>query len=146
MTMMWVGIGTAVVGAGSALIGSKRQADTAREAQGISQGQFAITNAQQQPFMQSGYGALSRMNTLLGLSPNRALPQSQPGQPNPNTPPPGMMLNGPNGPVRTPNYYTDIPPTQPGAQPRMANPRLHQLLQLRADHGDKQAEQMLGLI
>lgn len=69
--------------AGAALIGSAVQADAAgdaadtqragaREASGVSREMFDISNRQQQPFMQSGYGANSELSRLLGIAPQTA--------------------------------------------------------------------------
>jgi len=75
--------GSAVIGAGASYLGSKKQADASREAGGLNMDMFNTVNAQQQPFIRSGYGAMGRLNTLLGLNPNpRASPPQQfsPGQ------------------------------------------------------------------
>lgn len=75
-------IAAAIVG-GGALIGgivasqgaqsaANTQADAARNAQQISENQFNTINAQNAPYMQSGYGALSALNYGLGISPQTA--------------------------------------------------------------------------
>jgi hypothetical protein len=72
--------------AGAALVGSAVQADAAgdaadaqragaREASGVSREMFDISRGQQQPFMQSGYGANDTLSRLLGLPTNSASQQ-----------------------------------------------------------------------
>lgn len=84
--MSWVLVaigGSAVLGAGASYLGSKKQAQGAEKAGQINMDMFNVLNRQQQPYMQSGYGAMGRLNTLLGLNPNpRAVPPPQfsPGQ------------------------------------------------------------------
>lgn len=84
--MSWVLVaigGSAAIGAGASYLGSKKQAEGAERAGDINLGMFETVNRQQQPFMQSGYGAMGRLNTLLGLNRNpRATPPQQfaPGQ------------------------------------------------------------------
>lgn len=142
MTMLWVGVGTAVLGAGASIYGSNKQASAAKKAAALNQGQFGINNAQQQPYIQSGYGAMSKLNTLLGLSPN----------PNPRA----MMPTGPQAPQQA---YAPTPgggveqrigplPSQPPPmwnvpEHNMPNLPLRSILALRASHGDRQAQQML---
>jgi hypothetical protein len=75
--------GSAVLGAGASYLGSKKQAEGAERAQGINLDMFNVLNQQQQPFIRSSYGAMGKLNTLLGLNPNpRAAPPPQfsPGQ------------------------------------------------------------------
>lgn len=147
-----VGVGGAVVGAGASYAGSKKQAGAAKDAANLSMDQFRTLNAQQQPYIQSGYGALGKLNTLMGLSPNpnqRRMPQPvQGGQMNAQGAPPGTYTNGPYGmPGRIPQQ---IPYTgqqgQQGPQGGMPNLKLQQILQLRAMHGDTQAQEMLQRI
>lgn len=73
--MTWVAVaigGSAVVGAvGSGIAGHAAQ-QGAEAAANVNKDQFATTNAQQQPYMQSGYGALNKLNYLLGISPQTA--------------------------------------------------------------------------
>lgn len=68
--------GTALIGGVIASQGAKSAASTqagaARDAQQISENQFNTINAQNAPFMQSGYGALSALNYGLGISPQTA--------------------------------------------------------------------------
>jgi hypothetical protein len=60
-------IGAGVIGAGASIIGADKQAGAARDAAGLSMDQFNINNRQQQPFIQTGYAANSRLSHLLGL-------------------------------------------------------------------------------
>lgn len=70
-------IGT-VVGAGTSLVGAHAQKQGAEAAANLQKDQFQTINAQERPFIQSGYGALNRLNTLLGIkSPAQATPASQ---------------------------------------------------------------------
>src|SRR5687767_11923773 len=81
MSFLWVGIGTAALTAGSSIYGANKQAKGAEKAGAINMDMFNVLNRQQQPFMQSGYGATGRLNTLLGINPNpRArVPTTGPG-------------------------------------------------------------------
>lgn len=93
---------------------------------------FRLLNAQQQPFIQSGYGAMGKLNTLLGLGGRR---------------PAAPMSMAPPNPAYRPTPGGGVQPiAQMGPQassPKM-NPRLSQLLQLRAANGDTEAARMLG--
>lgn len=145
----WVAIaigGSALIGAGASYFGSKKQADASKAAAGISERQFDITNAQQQPFIQGGYGALSRINTLLGLN---ARPGGAPPMSAPMTMPSQAYRPTPGGGVQQMMQM----PTQgqprmfaggPGGDPYMnGSGRLNQILMLRAMHGDTEAARML---
>ena len=136
--MTWVAVavgGAALVGAGASYLGSKKQADAATNAANISQNQFGVTNAQQQPYIQSGYGALSRLNTLLGLSPNPNAQYSKDAVLPPQTPLyPGYDPTNPPRPIMT------------GDKTINSNPQLRQLLSIRADNGDPQAAQLLKMV
>lgn len=55
-----------IIGAGAAGSAADQQAAAARNAQGISQQQWNLTNTQEQPFREAGYGATSQLNYLLG--------------------------------------------------------------------------------
>lgn len=129
--MTWVAVavgGAALVGGAASYFGSKKQAEAATNAAQLNQSQFGVNNAQQQPYIQSGYGALSRLNTLMGLSPN------------------------PNAPIRDTNV--PMAPDLSAPQPVMAgpdksigtNPQLRQLLAIRAQNGDAQASQLLKMV
>ena len=153
MSMLWVGIGAAVVGGAAAYAGSKKQADAATHAANLNQDQFNINNAQQQPFIQSVYGALSKLNTLLGINPN-------PNSAQQTVAPGNMTVNGPrqllpaptqSAPSVNPNFDPSIPRavgmgygTSNGAN--SINPQLRQILSIRADNGDPQAKQLLGMM
>lgn len=135
MTMAWVAIGGAVLGAGASYLGSKKQADAAKQAAQISQGQYGITRSDQLPYMGAGYGALSKLNTLLGINPNpnapRLMPPDNPGY----APTPG-------GGVRP---IMQMPQQSQWNVPEagLGNLPLNRILMLRAQHGDTQAQQML---
>lgn len=75
--MTWVAIavgGAAVLGAGASYAGAKKQSGAAKDAANLQMQQFQTINQQQQPFIQGGYGAMSRLNTLLGLNPRPNTP------------------------------------------------------------------------
>lgn len=92
----------AAVTAGAGLIGgaisasgaesaAQTQANAANNAQQISQQEFNTITQQNAPFMQSGYGALSQLDYLLGIGPNPGAtaapgaPQAGVGAPQPST-------------------------------------------------------------
>ena len=97
---------------------------------------FNTLNRQQQPFIQSGYGAMSKLNTLLGLggsggsAPGGAAPMSPPSTYRPT---PGGGMQQVVGPASAPQ----------GIDQGM---RLKQLLALRAQNGDTEAARILGQI
>jgi hypothetical protein len=70
--MPWGIAAAAVVGAAGSAIAGHAQQQGAEAAANASKDQFNTTNAQQQPFIQSGYGALNRLNYLLGIGPQTA--------------------------------------------------------------------------
>lgn len=70
--MPWGIVGAAAIGAVGSAVGGHAQEQGAEAAANASKDQFNTTNAQQQPFIQSGYGALNRLNYLLGVSPQTA--------------------------------------------------------------------------
>lgn len=79
MPIGWVAAAGAVAGiAGSVLqsnaatSAAQTQAGAAENAQQISQNEFNTITAQNQPFLQSGYGALSALDYGLGISPQTA--------------------------------------------------------------------------
>lgn len=147
--MTWVAVavgGAAVIGAGASYAGASKQAKGAEKAGQINLDMFNTLNRQQQPFIQSGYGAAGRLNTLLGLNP-RQMPQSNvvpfPGN--------GGYRPTPGGGVQ-PIMQTGGGPTMQAGGPggsRVETPgggqnmRLAQILQLRAAHGDTRAASML---
>ncbi len=130
--------GAAVIGAGASYAGSKKQSDAAKKGSNIQLQMFDTLNAQQQPFIQSGYGAMGRLNTLLGLG-ARA--------------PVGGMPAAGGAPTMGNHMYRPTPAggvqemAAASAAPAMGqNMRLKQLLALRAAHGDTEAERILGAI
>ena len=140
MTMAWVAAGTAILGAGASIYGSKKQAQGAKNAAGINLGMFDTLNQQQQPYIQSGYGAMGRLNTLLGINPNPSY--QPPAAQNPAyriTPGGGVDQMLQVGPAQH-----DVFAGSPGGDPRGGgNVQLRQLLALRAAHGDRQAQAIL---
>jgi hypothetical protein len=142
----WVAVaigGSALVGAGASYLGSKKQADASKQAGALNMDMFNTLNRQQQPYIQSGYGAQGKLNTLLGINPNPGYrPPQQMAPPstgggNAYMPTPGggvqpIMQMGP--PQQGPNI--NIPERNQGSQ-------LRQLLALRAAHGDRSAAQLL---
>jgi hypothetical protein len=109
---------------------------------------FNTLNAQQQPFIQSGYGAMSRLNTLLGLGNGgngaggapSAMPRPNAGYaPTPN----GGMHQIVASP--SPDAAGMQPQGMPQGMPSMPqNMRLKQILALRAQNGDTEAQRILG--
>lgn len=79
MSMAWVAVGSAVLGAGASIYGANKQAKGAKDAAGMNMEMFRTLNAQQQPFIQSGYGAVGKLNTLLGIGRRPAANQSRYG-------------------------------------------------------------------
>jgi hypothetical protein len=142
MTMLWVGVGTAVLGAGASYLGSKKQADASKNAAGISQDQYTRTRADQIPYMQSGYGATSKLNTLLGINPNpSARPMPQMGYAPQN---PGYAIQPGGGINPIMQAGTQAPPHQWNVpEAGMGNLPLQRILMIRAQHGDTQAQAML---
>ena len=86
--------------------------------------QFRLLNQQQQPFIQSGYGAMGKLNTLLGIG-SRPRPQQQP-----------MPMGGLGGQQK----LSVGGPTRGGGNGMSS--RLAQLLALRAANGDTEAERI----
>lgn len=133
--------GASVLGAGASYLGSKKQADAAKNAANISQNQYGITRGDQLPYMGAGYGALSKLNTLLGINPNpnaqrlpSGYPPSNPGYaPTPDGGVRPIMQMGPQGPP----HQWNVPEANMGSLP------LNRILMIRAQHGDTQAQQML---
>ena len=141
MTMVWVGIGAAVLGAGASYAGSKKQADAAKKGANLQMSQFQTLNQQQQPYIQSGYSAQQKLNTLLGLGGG---PSGYGGP----TPSPNMQPQ-PANPGYRPTPGGGVQQiVQGGQQSQQGQPdqsmELRRILALRAAHGDTQAQQMLG--
>lgn len=137
--------GAAVLGAGASYAGSKKQSGASKAAANLNMDQFRITNQQQQPFIQSGYGAMSKLNTLLGLSPNpNAANAPRFSAPSASSGLPGMAYN-PNGSMdpRMQAGPAQPPPQWNVPEANMGNLRLRQILTLRAQNGDQQAQSML---
>lgn len=169
MSFVWVAVGTAAVGAGASIYGANKQAKASEKAGALNMDMFNTLNRQQQPFIQGGYGAMGRLNTLLGLN-----PRPQPAAPVMSTPmtAPTMDTSG-FGPMETMfarmmakrqgqssgNAY--MPTAGGGVQPIAQNSpnmfaggpagdpymnrnvRLNQILALRARNGDTQAADMM---
>lgn len=121
---------------------------------------FSTLNRQQQPFIQSGYGAMSRLNTLLGLSPRPRSPGMGAVAPGPwadaargamGMPGQGYMPT-PGGGVQPIMQVGDQGDRRmyaggPGGDPSMGGGGipLQRILMLRAMHGDTQAGRILGM-
>jgi hypothetical protein len=103
--------------------------------------------------MQSGYGAMSKLNTLLGVNPNPNAARLPPPAhapinpaytpPNPGyAPTPGggvhqIVQTDPHAPQAPPDVHWNIP------EANMGNLPLNRILMIRAQNGDRQAQQML---
>lgn len=98
---------------------------------------FNTLNQQQQPYIQSGYGAMSKLNTLLGIGGvpsgyRGSAPSAMPS----NT---GAYRPTPSGGMEqqvsmSPNF---------GAPPNAPNLPLKHILALRAQNGDTEAQRVL---
>jgi hypothetical protein len=123
--------GSAVLGAGASYLGSKKQAEGAERSAGLNMDMFRTLNQQQMPFMQGGYGAMGKLNTLLGLNPNPRASAPTP-QPPAFRPTPGggvepiMQLGTPQA-TPAPGHDVHIP--TPPRQAQVA--RMRELLRLR---------------
>ena len=136
--------GASVLGAGASYLGSKKQADASKAAAGINMEQYARTRADLLPYTQAGYGATSKLNTLLGINPN-------PNAPRMSTP----LLMPPANPGYAPTPEGGVHPImQIGAadptqhswnvpEAGMGNLPLNRILMIRAQNGDRQAQAML---
>ncbi len=136
--------GASVLGAGASYLGSKKQSDAAKNAAGISQDQYKLTRGDQLPYMGAGYGALSKLNTLLGINPNPNTPRMSsplvmpPGNPGyAPTPDGGVHSIAQVGPQPPPQHTWNVP------EAGMGNLPLNRILMLRAQNGDRQAQAML---
>ncbi len=99
--------------------------------------QFETLNRQQQPFIQSGYGAMNKLNTLLGIG----------GRPGGGGGGGAFLPNTPNaGQAYRPRPNGGMQQIVAGAQPRAmaGSARLKQILMLRAQNGDTEAARVLG--
>jgi hypothetical protein len=83
-------VGSALIGGSAAKKAAKTQSKAADRAAQLQQSQFEQTRQDQMPFLQSGVGAVNRLNELLGL-------ESQPAYQTTNAPPPrpssGFLAN-----------------------------------------------------
>jgi hypothetical protein len=147
--MTWVAVAAAVVGAGASYLGSKKQAGAATKGANMQMDQFNTLNRQQQPYIQSGYGAQAKLNTLLGLGGGPSgygggapMPSSQ-MQPQPANPGYRPTPGGGVQPIAQLGPQPSGMQAQ-GMQPQGQNMELRRILALRAAHGDTQAQQMLG--
>lgn len=131
--MTWVavavGVGSAVVGAGASYAGSKKQADASKKGAAGQMAMFNTLNAQQQPYIQAGYGATQKLNTLLGIGgmPSGAMAPSNGYRP--------TLGGGVQQQVAASPTY--------GAPPNAPNLPLKHILSLRAQHGDTEAQRIL---
>lgn len=139
--------GGALLTAGASYAGSKKQAGASKAAGQLNLGMFDTLNKQQQPYIQSGYGAMSKLNTLLGINPGAG------ARPMPTTPgatPPQAYAPTQGGGI-DPRMQVGPTPDQTGQPParwnvpeaNMPNLQLRNILNLRAQHGDRQAQYML---
>ncbi len=144
MTMLWIGVGATVLGAGASVYGANKQASASKQAAGMNMDMFNTLNAQQQPYMQSGYGALGKLNTLLGINSNPNVSRGTSMQ----LPAPAQSAWAPTqgggmdprmqmGPSQNPPHQWNVP------EANMPNLQLRSILALRANHGDRQAQMML---
>jgi hypothetical protein len=66
----WAMVGSAAIGAIGSNMAAGTQASGQQAAAGVQQHMFDTINSQEQPFMQAGYGATSRLSDLMGTSGN----------------------------------------------------------------------------
>lgn len=131
MPLGWASLVGAGLGAGASVYASNKQSGAARDAAKLNQNQFNTNLSQQQPFMQSGYGSLGRLNTLMGLG----------GAPRPDTP---QFMQGQNN--LQPGMMPNMQPQGMQSQGMSGQLPLRAMLQLRAQHGDTQAGHMLATL
>lgn len=129
-----VGVGGALIGGGAAYAGSKKQADAAKKGASTQLGMFNTLNAQQQSYIQSGYGATQKLNTLLGI-----------GGGTPSGPAGGSSMVSGSGYRPTPNggMQQVVAPGNYGAPSNATNLPLRHILSLRAQNGDTEAARVL---
>lgn len=149
--MTWVAIavgGAALVGGAVSYSNGQKQAAATKKAAQVTADAQSTNNANQQPFIQSGYGALSRLNTLLGINPapttsssGGAAASANPAAAQTVTPSSAMTIGGIGRGI------TPIANNKKTIQPIVgsSNPQLRQLLAIRAQNGDAQAKQLLGI-
>lgn len=135
--------GGALLTAGASYAGSKKQAGASKAAAGMNMDMFNTLNGQQQPYIQSGYGAMGKLNTLLGINPgagSRPMPMlPAPQQAYAPTQGGGVDPRMQVGPAQT----SPPPPRWNVPEANMPNLQLRNILNLRAQHGDRQAQYML---
>lgn len=68
--MPWGVVAGAAIGAIGSSMAAGTQADAQKQAAATQQGMFNTINSQEQPFMNAGYGATTRLSDLLGTSGN----------------------------------------------------------------------------
>lgn len=150
--MTWVAVavgGAALVGAGASYAGAKKQGDAAKGAANLQMQQFERLNAQQQPFIQSGYGASSRLNTLLGINANPYARSQSPSMPPTSSGGPGPGVNyapTPQGGIGQRFAYDPQQSSAMGVPANAPNFNLSRILAMRAAHGDTEAQRMLGQV
>lgn len=130
----WVAAGAAVLGAAASYAGSKKQADASKKGAAGQMAMFNTLNSQQQPYIQAGYGATQKLNTLLGIG--GSMPSGGGGMPIPGG---NAYRPMPGGGVQqmaqsAPNY---------GAPSGASNLPLKHILSLRAQNGDTEAQRIL---
>lgn len=136
--MTWVAVavaGAAVIGAGASMAGSKKQADAAKKGANLQMDQFRTLNAQQQPYIQAGYGATSKLNTLLGLG------GGAPSAPALGAPANNMYRPPPGGGVQQQAAGGQQSFGAPADAPNLP---LRHILTMRAQNGDTEAQRILG--
>ncbi len=149
MTMAWVAVGTAVVGAAASYAGSKKQADALKKGSNMQMQMLDKVNAQQQPYIQSGYGAMGKLNTLLGIGGGGG--GGGGGTPAPHAAPGSM------GTAISNHMYRPTPeggvkamattgPSTYGAPAGASNLPLRHILTMRAQNGDTEAARILGQV
>ena len=114
--MTWVAVaigGAAVIGAGASYAGASKQAKASQQAGQLNMDMFNTINRQQQPFIGSGYGAMGRLNTLLGINPN---PNYRPPIMGSQMPPQGMSQGMPSGGSPFARMYAEMRARQMGQQ------------------------------
>ncbi len=99
---------------------------------------FNTLNSQQQPYIQSGYAATNKLNTLLGLGGGGA--PSAPAGPAVSGPANHMYRPTPGGGIQ---QMAEVGPSY-GAPQGASNLPLKHILTMRAQNGDTEAQRILG--
>lgn len=139
--MTWVAVaigGAAVVGAVASNQGAKKQADASKKGAAGQMAMFNTLNQQQQPYIQAGYGATNKLNTLLGIS-GGGTPSG--GSPMPAGPTNSMYRPTPGGGVQ---QMASVGPQNYGAPEGADKLPLRRILTMRAQNGDAEAQRILG--